>query len=338
MGALASPVASYARGVQVIRPSVNIGQLTAKRRQDLLGEDREYETFVALDFTTNRRIVASCSPHNLSYPCRMDPDLPNAYSAAFFRPEVMGLYKNNPQKYDLSYDSISCRDAWSLRSFGRNDVGHLYVYLKDLGELPISEQKYWKSFNVEPEARISEKSIKRDFLGAWDEEYDALESLKHKVSELNDLNPRWWQRRDQRLITASGYPWTESAKELGDELLHLHQLIVEGFSVSGLRGVAEDLGRTPDKSFRSLKLLTECLQGFGVPSEDVENIAGPLKALNQLRIKLTAHGSIIERDKILANAIEEAGSFYDYFKKIVTACEGSLSKIMGVMLPGRPKA
>jgi hypothetical protein len=325
-------VASYAKGVQIIRPSVKAGrQLAAKLRQSLFGEDREYETFIAVDFATNRRIEASCSPHNLSYPCKMVPDLPSAYSAAFFRSEVIGKYKNNPDKYDLSYDSISCRGAWSLRSFGRNDAGQIHVYLKDLGDLCVNEQRYWKTFNVQPDAGISRKSIKRDFLGDWDEEYDALEAIKQKVAELNERKPDWWLTRDERLIQQAQYPMTESAKELGDEILNLSKLLVEGFLESALRKIAGGLNRTCDKQLKSLGLLCECLQGLGVSDDEAWNIVKPLKTLNTLRAKIAAHSSAAERERILAEALQQASSFHNYFGEVARQCDESMSRIMETM-------
>lgn len=240
----------------------------------------------------------------------------------------MSRYKSDPEKYDLSDDSISCRGAWILRSFGRNAAGQIYVYLKDLGELPISEQRYWKSFNTEPEGNISTKSIRRDFLGDWDEDYDPLESIKLKVRELDGRKPSWWQPRHERLIKEVHYPLTDSGKELGDALLALHQLVVEGLSQSGLTSIAEDLKRPCDKAWKSLKLTTECLQGLGASADEAKEIMCPLLELNKLRAKLAAHSSTAERNRILANAQKESGSFHDYFKRIACKCDLSLSKVM----------
>jgi len=54
-------------------------------------------------------------------------DLPFEISPAFFRPEVLLRYKSDPDKYELTIRSISCRDAWYLQTYDINDAGQVHT-------------------------------------------------------------------------------------------------------------------------------------------------------------------------------------------------------------------
>jgi hypothetical protein len=217
-------------------------------------------------------------------------DRPYATSPAFFRSEVLSKYQRDPEKYELTGSTISCRGAWFLRSYGVNDAQQVYVYIKDLASLPYQEQLYWKSFNEEPKAPISEKSFRQDFLGEWWLSPDPLEDLKELLRDF----PRATHRGSEVAIWSIGNAnleaelrqlhevVTDSRKEWEDQILQLTKLTVDGLQERNIRKVAQAMN-CDNGSYRSIRLVGEILVALGLVSSDAEQIWKPLASLQRVR-------------------------------------------------------
>ena len=127
------------------------------------------------------------------------------------------------------------------------------------------------------------------------------------------------------------YPATTSADEWGNEVLALHQLIVEGFEEKWLRRRAESLGLHPDMKLRSIKLIEQCLIGLGLDEDQALGITGPLHELNYLRSKVKGHASGEEAVQIKQKMLEEHGTYRRQFHRLCAQCDSSLRRI-GEML------
>ena len=123
-------------------------------------------------------------------------------SPVFFKAEILHRYKADTVKYELDDRSITCRGAWSLRTYDVNKEGQVHTYLRYLGELPYKEQLYWQSFNEWPKGGLSERAITTDFRGDFYRGYDPLNNLKRAVMDLDERAPPWWQPR--RRLAESG--------------------------------------------------------------------------------------------------------------------------------------
>jgi hypothetical protein len=173
-------IQSYLRGFQVIRKITSdetMMQIARGHRR----KTKVFATYITLDWKHKAVRECSCAPDQIaSYFDKSD--LPFQLSPAFFRPEVLLKYKQHPDKFHLHDFEITCRGTWSLR-YEINAEGQVHVYLCDIASLPHEEQLYWKSFNEEPKAGISNRAYKTDFLGDWDLEYDPLSSLKERLQD-----------------------------------------------------------------------------------------------------------------------------------------------------------
>jgi hypothetical protein len=138
-------------------------------------------------------------------------------------------FKADPEKYSLDDRSISCRNAWYLKSFDINEAGQVHAYIGDLARLPIEEQRYWQSFNEWPKETISKRAHENDILGEFSSEYDPLHLLKYKIGKLNVAPPDWWQPRGEAYMDAARYPATDSTLEWANEIMAFDQVLVEGF-------------------------------------------------------------------------------------------------------------
>ena len=125
---------SYLRGFQIIH------RISSDERMQLIleGKDlkpKQYVSFIALDWKQKEVHECSCAPADLASYFE-ESDLPFQVTPAFFRPEVMLKYKQNPDKYSFVQRQISCRGTWSLR-YDINEQGQAHAYLCDLQNLPF---------------------------------------------------------------------------------------------------------------------------------------------------------------------------------------------------------
>ena len=318
--------ASYMRGYQIVRP---LGSKLAilKRLSGITDEEKQYASYIAHDWKNNVVREISCAPgHAANYFTKSD--LPFELSPAFFRPEVLAKYKADSEKYRLTERSISCRGAWHLETYDINEAGQVHSYLVYLRNLPYEEQLHWKAYNENPRGPISRRAFTTDFEGSWDLEYDPLISLKGVLRDLDQRQVPWWTLRTAKLLDQVHYPATSSADEWSNEILQLDQLVVEGFEEKYLKQKAQELGRTPDPKFRSLKLVEECLIALGFEEEHARKITAPLQEVHHLRSKLKGHASGEEAQELKRKALENHQSYRNHFHHLCRECDQVIKTIV----------
>jgi len=317
---------SYTRGCQIVRSKMPIEAIINKHDFSAQKKEQQHATFLAYDWKNRVLKEISCAPgHTANY--FTNSDLPFEITPAFFRPEVLSKYKADSEKYHLKERSISCRGAWHLETYDINEEGQVHTYLVYLRNLPYEEQLYWKSYNEAPKGPISKRAIKTDFEGSWDFDYDPLVSLKQTARELNHDGVPWWTLRSEELLDQLHYPVTTSADEWSNELLHLDQLIVEGFEVKWLKNKAQSLGRVLDPKYGSLLLVYECLLGYGLDVSEAQKLIAPLRDVHDLRSKTKGHASGQEATRIRSDVRRKHGSYKKHFRYLVAECDGSLRRI-----------
>jgi hypothetical protein len=317
--------ASYMRGCQLAYAS-EAKEAVFSRYCHHYEEPRKYASFITLDWRHQKIDEISCAPGKTAN-YFMQSDLPFELSPAFFRPEVLSKYKADTEKYSLKARSIHCRGAWNLQTYDINEEDQVHTYLVYLRYLPYEEQLYWKAFNEPPKGAISKRAYTTDFLGSWDLDYDALESLRESLRAVGEANLHWWTPRPGKLLDQVHYPVTASPDEWANELLQLDQLLNEGFKEKSLRSMAVRHGRNPAPGFRSLKLIEECLIAGGASESNARLLVSPLRLLHDLRSKLKGHASGQEALKIRQQAIAEHGSLKAHFRKLCEDCDRSFKQI-----------
>jgi hypothetical protein len=325
--------ASYMRGFQVVRPRLTREDV-ARRLSRPARDEKDYASFIAQDWKNGVIREISCAPgHTANYFTKSD--LPFETSPAFFRPDVLLKYKADSDKYRLGDGSISCRGAWHLETYDINEAGQVHTYIVYLSRLPYEEQLHWKAYNEAPKAPISKRALKADFEGSWDLDYDALDSLKGIARELSRRMVPWWTLRSEKLLDQLNYPVTLSADEWANELLHLDQLVVEGLEEKWLREHAHSLGRKPDPTLRSLKLLEECLVGKGFEVEHARQLTIPLHEAHNLRSKLKGHASGEEATEMKRDLLRTHQTYSQHFRDLCRRCDESMRTIHDAFDRGR---
>ena len=319
--------ASYANGIMILRPNVTVEQLVQAWKDEEDESKKQYATFKIIDWKNKRQIEISCGPGHLSNYFEKS-DKPFEISPAFFRPEVLTRFKNDPEKYDLEDRSIGCRNAWYLKTYDINEAGQVHTYIGYLAKLPYEEQVYWQSFNEWPKGSISKRAFESDFEGKWSSEYDPLQMLKYKIRQLDESAPAWWKPRGDELIDAARYPATDSVSEWGDEILALDQLLVEGFLAKPLQKLATDAGRMIDKEWKSVRLLQDYLEAQGYDPDDARAVMEPMARLHKLRSILKGHGAPSERTAASKNARKDHGTLRAHFTSLVGQCDASFISVL----------
>jgi hypothetical protein len=319
---------SFVNGWLLVRPRLTVNELIAEKKAADDPAKRQYAEFKILDIRYGEQRTNSCSPLATTNYFELAEGMPFELSPAFFRAEVLSKYKANPEKYQLEARSISCRNVWELRSYDINDAGQVHTYLIDLSHLPYEEQLYWQSFNEWPKGSISRRSYESDFKGEWTTAVDHLDEVKRIVAKLDTEGHAWWSPRGEALPLTVHYPSLENSAEWGDEILHLDQLVVEGFRASDLKVLAAKLKAAIDPSWASLKIIEACLVAGGSSAEQARDILAPLKTLHGLRSTLTAHsGGQAKRDAERAT-ISDHKTYRGHYEDLVERCHDSLEVIV----------
>lgn len=280
--------ASRFLGTQIVRPRRTAEELgiCLKQRE---AQPKQYESFITLDYKNKRIATVNCGPESTVWRSDESSSLPSEISPVFFKADVLEKYKSDPGKYQIEDDeSISCRNAWCL-PFHVNPAGQIQAYLKDLRDLPHSEQVYWRSFNEAPKAGISKKDYLVDVKGEFYEEPDNLRDLKAVLWELRRTGVQWFRLRDSELVAQIHYPLTNANKSWSDVLGLLSKVVVEGLEKGFFKEKARESNVQGDLKWGSIRWLQEAMKGSGVEEERVNEVVEPLRELWKLRNTLSAH-------------------------------------------------
>ena len=320
--------ASYVNGRMIVRSTIPLQQLIDEWKEESNPKRwKEYATFKIFDRKNNVEVETSCAPEFLSNYFQKS-DLPWEISPAFFRPDILHRFKADPEKYSLDDRSITCRNAWYLKSYDINEAGQVHAYIGDLARLPIEEQRYWQSFNEWPKETISKRAHENDILGEFSSEYDPLHLLKCKIGKLNVAPPDWWQPRGEALMDAARYPATDSTLEWANEIMAFDQLLVEGFQLKPLRKLLEARGRKAEANWASLRVISEILVASGRSVDEAKAVLTPLSRLHALRSILKAHSSVEEKNKEERQARATHGTLRAHFKQLAGQCDKSFDTIL----------
>lgn len=105
-------------------------------------------------------------------------------------------------------------------------------------------------------------------------------------------------------------------------------MLNEGFLPKPLQKLAEDVGRTVEKQWKSLRLLQDYLEAQGQSADEARAVMAPLAKLHGLRNPLKGHGSTNERKSAQKQARSEHGTLRAHFTALAAECDKSLATIL----------
>ena len=208
----------------------------------------------------------------------------------FFNRAVLLKYDNAPgyrvRFASTTYGTIHTEDEYI--SFGINRHGRVVMWLGDIGKLPVSEQHYLRSENVE-----SDHSMGSEF---YDGQIDVKFTPRSKEDELFRQRSNFIEAALQRfgeklahldsevmeLALSFNPPVVDTPKERRHVADTLNKIYLESLDNGALGTVFTSLGGDP-KSLGSLKRLQGLLER-ALPTADIASRLSPLYVLYDLRV------------------------------------------------------
>ncbi len=316
---------AWARGVQIVQPS----QPRSKIYASIRGESKhEYVDFTAWDWRNgNQEAIISTDPQaTTNYFTYHSNSLPFEISPVFFDPEVLRRYKSDHDKYPRIGPCIQCRDAWSLR-YHVNEARQIQVYIKDLRNLPLREQQYWKSFNEKCKGGMAQSAWKQDFLAQWSSTTEPLGEVLGVIRCWTKNKRTWWKLADEQQLERISTPLTDSLDEWGNALLELANLVVGGFRAKAIRATLtkKKIHCEEDRKDQSLYLLETLLTSIH-KSGQRQNLSG-LREIQKIRSKVAAHWGGQEAQELKMKALSEHGTFTAHFESLCGQAADELKQI-----------
>ena len=321
--------AAYTRGVQIIYPRGPRQEIFAAIKSGWRRPgDIRYVEFTAWDRRNQRIVTVSTDPSaTTSYYDASKNTLPFEVSPAFFRPEVLLKYKADREKYTVNEEhrTIDCRGGWSLRTYDINDAGQVHTYIRYLRELPYEEQLYWRSFNEDPKADISERAFLNDYKGEPAETVDPLVTIMLVVTRWSESSQSWWKLREEKLLERVNTPRTASRDEWAQAFSDLSMLVIEGFQPSELRKRLNNLGIAVSQDMKSLTLVEKVLIGRQMVVSGTK-LSG-LRAVQEIRSKVASHSGGKRAVELEREALETYGTYTAHFESICNTVAQELALV-----------
>lgn len=286
------------RGAQIERPKTPKERLLSWRINDEEEEEeKKYADFIVQDWK-NKKLLKNYSldPRNFANYFTKS-DLPFETSPIFFKAEVLDKYKNNPDKYELTERTITCRGGWHLETYDINKYNQVHTYAVYLARLPFKEQLHWLQYNEEPKGGISDRAFQSDFEGKFGDEKSKLKQLRESLETLRNLKVgeegyTIWSPKGGSWDSASKglhYVNSENPNQWHDFIIALANATNEGFQGKILRKIASSLGND-DEGLGTLGLIKFILKSSN-NEEQIPTIHGVLNELQTRRGKGKAHGT-----------------------------------------------
>lgn len=268
---------------------------------------------------------------------------PGYLTPVFFNSEVLLKFDNSPG-YRITfasktYGDIRRGDDYSI-PFGINQNQRVIMWLGDIATLPINEQYYLRSENVE-----SDHMIGSEFYDGQIEciftDLSPEDKLIKARSEFYEVAFKTFGRRLTHLDTETlslieqlKPPVVQTEKEIRHILDLLNKINVESLDV-GVIGELLQERCTAQERLGSLKKLQK-LYEFEYPGRNISDAISPLFILYDLRVGYSHLTSKGKRDEILSSACERLGlreraiGFGEIYTRLVTSltqCYLQLTKV-----------
>jgi len=266
---------------------------------------QQYESFVIAVDDLGRPIEHSADPDSLANYFGRNPGAPHYVTPVTFRKDVLEKYYRSPDKYTVEDGYLRRGGFWGMR-MDNEDPQYVTVMLGDLGrDLPLAEQKYWKSFNVPRRGAFSDTAWRRGFLGEF---ADAAAPDLQFRRLYPEVNATWksafgWQLfldllpEDALLIDQVRVLPNDQQGLFDEQVLGLTKLLVDSLNERELVA-AVGPGPTDEKG---ISKLSRFLHSAGVPTAD--SIVDCLQELQAIRSSGAAHRKGKRFEKVRAAAV-----------------------------------
>jgi len=257
----------------------------------------------------------------------------------WFKPEVvreiLSIRGSNLSWYTKDTGNISCSPSDRVH-FGINRLGLINVYAKDIGLLPIWQQKIWAGFNISPDGKVSGELLDSQMKAIPAKTLAPEGFLNQAYSVVNDAfllkygNKLFKEHSEQEKLLKSCHRFRSFNRDgLFSLAKDLNKLITESMDIGFLR---EIIKAPKGDKLGSIKLLEKILSS-STTSEIARKVTAPLVGINEMR-QADSHliSSEIDQSILLAginlkdNPIEQGYKMLDSLVKTLVTAEKIISK------------
>lgn len=267
------------------------------------GEREAYQEFIIGEDDAGNTVRYSCDPSLLADSFGKNPNAPHYLTPVFFRPEVLGKYYQQPDKYSVEDGYLRCGSLWGVR-IDNDHSDCVMVFLGDLGrDLSEEERNYWLSFNIPREGRVmSQTTFKRSFMAEFADPARPDLAFKHAYICFCEehRNAQGWDfflplhSDDAHYLTALHLPANDNQADFDGQLLALTKLLVDSLNE---KMIAKDVA-TVASGDKGITKLEKFLISRGLP-DPASHIAF-LRSLQDLRSRSAAHRKGSAYDQLVA--------------------------------------
>lgn len=232
------------------------------------------------------------NPNQLDNYFSANPGATQYLTPVYFRREVLAKYFAESHRFTVADGRVGCLGLWSCQiDNDRQDV--VAVFLGDLGrDLPYEEQLHWRTFNIPYEGKLSETSVRRNFLAQFTNASSpdlAFQFSYQRLAECWQAKQGWTlflplREGDAHLLDAIRIPVTNAQAELDEQIGFLTKLLVDSLNE---KGITKIIGPLPEGKTGSITRFEVFLTTSGFPSVDM--VVKFLRNLQSLRSTGTAH-------------------------------------------------
>jgi len=280
-----------------------------RRGRDIFnGTAREYECFVIGVGEDGREVLSTCEYAVVTAPDRPGPA--NTFTQVCFPIEVLERYQSDPERYSIEQRVIR-GPGWYL-TYDRNSDDLVAVWLKDLGLIPVHEQRHWRAHNVPPRGRMSPERWQQDIEGRFlAEPAELADKLRVAYRDVNEATRAEWgfevfkplRGADAGTAASIASPIPDRAPALDRQVIALAKLLCESIAKDAVTKATGLLINEKEGPIRGRnQLLDAALRASGVPDTQVDAAMGPLHALQRLRAGAVHPRGGTEWDRARRNA------------------------------------
>jgi hypothetical protein len=271
----------------------------------------------------------TCNPDALADYFGGNPDAPHYLTPVAFRREVLQKYYEKPELYTVTDGYLSCASLWGIH-IDNSAEDAVIVFLGDLGrDLPRQERDYWRSFNIVPDAGMSETGFRRAFLTQFTEPSAGdlrVRSTYARLAKAWEAKHGWDlfrkpQDADAGLLQRLRLPLNDSQAEFEASIRIMAQLMCDAINEAEIGSRLADR-IAGEKGISKLERWLRQESYFYV-ERDIKF----LRNLQELRSKVTAHRKGSDHQKTLSKVFGDLrGS-----AAITALFEGALEMLNGLL-------
>lgn len=290
---------------------------------------KSYESYIVGVKEDGSDATYTSDPESLNDYFGKKPGHPHYLTPIYFRKDVLRKYLERPSLFSVEDGYLQCGGLWGIR-IDNDHENHVVVFLGDLGrDLPESEQRYWRSFNVRPEGGLSESCFKRSFLGQFADPLNAELLIKparrklleswHKAFGFSLYAP--FHENDKGILADLRLPIGDEWTEFDKCTIAATKVFVDYFNQADLaKGAADAIkqlkAKDPDRPIRGIDKLAAWLSEHGGDADLLECIDS-LRLVQALRSKSAAHRKSSALTELLKKHGMEEASRREVYKKLI---------------------